>query len=246
MITIILTILLIIALGVMAWIVIPKLPQLSLFEIQQSEKDKIKDLKKHIIINRLFRRSKETFEKIVKKDKRDRFRSCLKDIYRNLKLLEDKYRNHTSESKIELLLKRGNDNINDDLEAAEQCFLDVINIDKRNLSAYEGLFRIYLKQKELDEAREVIDFLTRLNPASYGRYMFDFAYALFESGGRWKAWKYAKLAYNDEPSNPRYLDFLTELAILDGNKKEARQYLDQLKEVNPENGKIQEFEERLK
>jgi tetratricopeptide (TPR) repeat protein len=246
MLIIILVVIILIALGVIAWIVVPKLPQLSSIEPQETIQDKLKSLKKDIIIERLGRRVKKVKDKVITQQLKDRVQNKLSSSYHKLKELEDKYKTGTIEERVKLFLKRGQDSSVDDPEYAEKCFLDVINIDKRNLTAYEGLFGVYLRRRSLDEAVEVIDFLSRLNPASYGRYMFDFAEVLLESGDKKKARQYAEAALKEESSNPRYLDFLAELAILDGNKKKAKDYVDQLKGVNPENGKIKDFQARLK
>ena len=68
---------------------------------------------------------------------------------------------------------------------------------------------------------------------------------MFKSGDQSGAGEYGTRAIALESSNPKYLDFLIGLAILEGRKKEGRQYLEKLREVNPENGKIEEFEKRL-
>jgi len=153
---------------------------------------------------------------------------------------------HTADAKVKLLLKRGLANIVDDPEVAEQCFLDVITLDAHNLSAYEGLSRIYLGKKQFHEAIEILEFLVKLNPASAGRYLFDISEALHGSGDTARAWHYAMQAVTAEPSNPKYLDFSVELAILGKHGREGEQYLKRLFEVNPENAKVEEFRARLK
>ncbi|MFA7286785.1 MAG: tetratricopeptide repeat protein [Patescibacteria group bacterium] len=49
-----------------------------------------------------------------------------------------------------------------------------------------------------------------------------------------------------EPSNPRCLDRLIDVCILGGNKRLATSTLRHLATVNPDNNKLQEFEDRIK
>lgn len=60
----------------------------------------------------------------------------------------------------------------------------------------------------------------------------------------------ARLAYEQavlyEASNPRYLDLLVEACILEGDQERAREVLGTLKEVNPQNQKLESLEERIR
>lgn len=246
MITAITVLLILIALSAIGVIVVRKLPQLSSLHIKQTPQEKIKHLKQHIVVSRMIRKMHELQKKIIAPENWQRMLYVVKDAYSKLKVLEDKYKVHTSEGKVKLLLKRGTDNLVDDPEISEQCFLDVITLDAHNLQAYEGLSRIYLAKESFHEAGEILAFLVKLNPASAGRYLFDLAAALKESGDLKMAWQYAVQAVTFEPANPKYLDFSVVLAILGGHRKEGEQYLKRLNEVNPDNAKVVEFQEKLK
>lgn len=245
MVTFIVVVLILLALGAIGVVVIRKLPQLSSLHIQASSQEKLKRLKKDIVVARILRRISNTKKKIVTPENWQRVMYLVKDAYAKLKVLEDKYKVHTAEAKVTLLLKRGLVNIIDDPEVAEQCFLDVITLDAHNLGAYEGLSRIYLSKKQFHEAIEILEFLVKLNPASAGRYFFDLSEAIYGSGDIAQAWHYAEEAVRVEPSNPKYLDFSVELAILGEHGREGAQYLKHLSEVNPGNAKLEEFRTRL-
>ncbi len=240
-----LTIVIIVAIAAIAWVVIRKLPQISSLHISESPKERLQRLKQHIIVSRVLRKFGLARKKIVSPETWQRISYLVKESYAKLKMLEDTYKTQTAGAKMKLLLSRGSDSIIDDPEVAERCFLDVITIDPRNLSAYEGLSRIYLGKGAFKEAIEVLEFLMKLNPASSGRYMFELAAAFQKRNELKEAWKYATRATEEEPGNPKYLDFLVELAILEGHKKEGQKYLEKLREVNPENAKIEEFRERI-
>jgi tetratricopeptide (TPR) repeat protein len=57
--------------------------------------------------------------------------------------------------------------------------------------------------------------------------------------------KYFKRALQIEPNNPRYLDLLLHFSIMVKDKKLAQRTLRQLKETNPDNNKIEEFEQKI-
>src|SRR3989339_290314 len=48
-----------------------------------------------------------------------------------------------------------------------------------------------------------------------------------------------------EPSNPKYLDMLTELCIMSGEKEKAKEAYEKLRMSNPENNKLDSFKERI-
>lgn len=84
-----------------------------------------------------------------------------------------------------------------------------------------------------------------LEPNS-AHYLFEWGQCLKEIGDRTgAAAAYAK-AVEREPGNPKYLDFLIEASILCGNKLQAQNAFDMLKRVNPENQKLDEFEQRIR
>ena len=243
--TIIITVLVLAALGAIVYIVIRKFPQLASMNVEESPRAKLKRLKQDIVAMRLLRKAQEARHKLITPENWARVKYLLAESYKKLKLLEEKYKAHTTEAKMQLLLKRGRAALSDDLELAEQCFLDVITLDPRNLESYEALSRIYLTKKSFLEAIELLEFLVKLNPALAGRYLFDVAEAFLQSGDRKSAFNYALKALTEEPQSPKYLDFLIELAILEGRKREGEKYLETLREVNPENAKLADFENRL-
>lgn len=246
MLTAIFVILIVAALGVIGWIIIRNLPQLSLLNPDQSPREKTQRLKKNIIVERILRKARAIGGRVAHTDTWRRIPYLVENSYAKLKILEETYKARTKEAKINLLLKRGNDSLTEDPELAERCFLDVIALDARSPEAYEGLFQIYLQRKNFPESLEIMEFLTRINPGAAGRYLFELASAYQMSGETESAGHYARQAIEYESFNPKYLDFLVENAILGKDSKGASKYLKQLKKANPDNAKIEEFEERIK
>ncbi len=245
MFTAIVVVLILVALGALAFVVVRKVPQLSALHVEESPKEKIKRIKKHLVVQRMMRKIEQGKKKLIAPETWQRVQYLFSEAYGKVKILEEKYKVRTAGARVKMLLKRGRENINDDPELSESCFLDVITIDPRDLEAYEGLFQIYRTRKSFHETNEILEFLMKLNPASSGRYLFEVAEALLKSGDQAGAWNYGARAIALESANPKYLDFLIGLAILEGRKKEAGEYLEKLREVNPENGKIGEFEKSL-
>lgn len=235
-----------VAISVIIIVIARKFPLLASMEIKDSQTEKLKQLKKNIFIARIARQTRLVRKKIMAPENWERVKYLASDAFRKFKDLEEKYRSRTTEAKLNILLKKGRANIADDPEFSEQCFLEVITLDPHNLEAYEALFRIYLSKRSLSEAVELLEFLIKINPGMSGCYVFDIAAAMLESGDIKQSWDYAQQAISFEPENPKYLDLIIELAILNGYRREGEKFLKKLHEVNPENAKIEEFKERIR
>lgn len=85
----------------------------------------------------------------------------------------------------------------------------------------------------------------RANPAVAIRH-FELAELYRENEQQSQALREYKKAVDAEPGNPRYLDALLDFNIVLGKVKESRDTLRLLREVNPENQKLDEFEERIR
>lgn len=131
------------------------------------------------------------------------------------------------------------------LAVAEGKFIDAIRIDPRAPEVYKGLAEVYVAKKTFREAEESLEFAAKLTPHDVGIYRALVAIAE-ATGERVKLLEHLSRIVELEPSNPKHLDLLIENAIMLGNKRLARQGLDRLSKVNPENKKIQEFDARIR
>lgn len=245
MLVVILIVAAVVGLSMIGWIVVRKAPQLASMNVEESPSERVRNLKKKIVAAKALRRLQALKKHAFSLEHWERARKTVGQALARLKMLEEKYKSSTTETKVQLLLNRAFQALADDPDGAEQYFLEVVTLEPHNLQAYEGLAQIYLAKRAFKEAQEVAQFLMKLNPASSGRYVFTLASAYGEAEDRKSAWKYATQAVSFEPANPKYLDFLTELAILEKRQREANKYLENLKAVNPENGKILDFEKRI-
>jgi len=129
---------------------------------------------------------------------------------------------------------------------AEQKFLSVLHIEKSHTRAYEGLGEVYWNLNQWKEAMETYRFLfRRLKEKTPIGYFHRWGESAMELGNFTQAMEAFERALSMEPSHPRTLDLLTQSAILGANVDVAARALEKLKEVNPENQKIVEFEEKL-
>lgn len=96
-----------------------------------------------------------------------------------------------------------------------------------------------LKQAEDDYLRSI-----SLSDDNY-LYFLSLAEVYLELDDKEKALQTAQRAYILAPNNPKILDFLINLCIIIQDKLLAKDYLEQLKSVNPENNKIKDFSERI-
>lgn len=127
---------------------------------------------------------------------------------------------------------------------AEKKYIEIISLDAKNVKAYEYLGRLYTKMKQFDQAEQCLRFATKLRADDASvRASLGELYLLEEQWTR--ALEELGKAIEKRPNNPKYLDRYVEAALMLKDRVKAQTALDQLKESNPENQKITEFEERL-
>ncbi|MBI4434463.1 hypothetical protein HY635_01435 [Candidatus Uhrbacteria bacterium] len=177
-----------------------------------------------------------------------RWESGLQRGYRRLRLLAQEYvvsKTAPTAMTCEVHLTSAAEAINkESLEEAEEHFLACLKLDPKHRGAYLGLAALYQQRKEDALAEETLRFLRKLYPddGEVAAYLADVLRSREKYGA---ALKELLVAIDQSPRNPRYLDFAIELAIMDRNARLAGRYLDQLREANPENQKLEELEERI-
>lgn len=155
--------------------------------------------------------------------------------------------------RIQILLEEGR-KLKDEnrLEEAEERFIEVIALDPENTVAYENLGYIYLAEKNYEYALETFKFLLKLNLrkkstlAEIASSYLDLGLVYKAKGENKKAFENFQKACQLEPNNPKNLDLFIETSIILKKKNQALEALKKIREVNPENLKILEFEERIR
>lgn len=256
-------------------ILISKFSVLRKIKIERISKEKAKETKSKILEKRFLEaiRRFPFFKKIFD------FISLVSDqITDKFRGLENQYKDRISrmikespvevEKEIEKLIIQGNNFLNENnLELAEEKFKKVLSFDSRHLKALKSLFKIYLLENRLKEAKDMGEYILKINKQAIKWWLRfnkgnkktpenliqELVLSLINLGDIFdqiglneKAISYFKSALSRNPNNPRILDFLIENYIMLKKKDEARVCLVRIKEINPENQKIAEWEEKIK
>lgn len=154
---------------------------------------------------------------------------------------------------------------------AEKSLIEILSRDKKNIAAYELLAKIYRQNKSYDQAEEIIRYLIKLKTLKYrkkgadplkkekledadaalienidvdneiARYYDDLAKVYELMDKKDKALDSYLKASTIEPNNPRLLDRVIDLSIAVGDRGLAKKMYKRLKEINPENAKLEKF-----
>lgn len=160
------------------------------------------------------------------------------------------------------LVKREN------FEDAEKKYIEIIGLEPRHVRAFKELGQLYYIRKDFNEAKQTYEHVLKLmenelsnssiDRASHGNSpesielnsqiaSIYFEYSLVNKS--LETYKEAQKTINQalkiEPNNPRYLDTKLEISIINKDKGSALDAYDKLKEVNPENQKLEDFKKEI-
>lgn len=111
-------------------------------------------------------------------------------------------------------------------------------------AVYIDLAQLSWERGDMHGAFEGYSKAVALDPANY-KYHLELAF-IHESAGQYDMARDAgEKAFQLAPNNPKILDFLIENCIILQDKNRAEGYLAKLVEVNPQNGKIGSFRDRI-
>ena len=130
-------------------------------------------------------------------------------------------------------------------EQAEKKFMEVIKLDHRNSVAYKGLAELYWQQKDYQLAKSTFEHILKINHDDPEIYWKLGSLAWEQSQGELALTRFSR-AYELAANNPKYIDSLLELSLALGKKDNLWKLVAKLKEVNPENQKLANFEERIR
>lgn len=238
-------------------VVVRKIPRLRVIDTDSIPKERERKVKEQLILSKFQRTGGAKLQMVGKVSRgvvgvvsRHGRRAVqklyrLEQYYQKLKRAADEgvhsYSDETIRTRIEeaeALIKQ------EEFIPAEKIFIDVISHNPKSVNAYEGLGNMYLQAGQLEQATETLLFALRLSPddASVNVALAEIALKQDEPK---RALPYLKKAIEKRSKNPRYLDYYIDVALQVGSLKDAREGIKALKEVNPENKKIEEFETRL-
>jgi tetratricopeptide (TPR) repeat protein len=128
-------------------------------------------------------------------------------------------------------------------DEARQTFEHVLKLNKLDDLAYAGLGRIAEEKGDLQTAKD--DFIKSIGIKNAAIHYFELAEVCLKMGDLHEAAAHLEGALNLEPNNPKYLDLMLTVGIARKDAELSKKVLARLKEVNPENNKITEFEEKI-
>ncbi len=242
---------------VIAVVLYKKIPQLRVIDVETLPKEREKKLKEKIILQKFQRKSAQRLGTVTKtsgkavKTVSKYGRRAVQRLY----ALEQYYQ------KVRRTAEEGNHaydadmikKLIDDAEAlekeeefipAEKIYIDIVSHNPKNVDAYEGLGHMYLKNDQLDQAKETFEFALKISPNDASVFV-SLAELAMENNDYKTALEHLRKAVEKRAKNPKYLDFYIEAALKAGSLKDARKGIAALTEVNPENKKIQGFEKKF-
>ena len=246
-----------VALVVIVVVLLRKTPQLSVLDVESIEKERFRQTKERLIMGKLERIQAKKFGKVSKvassaaKNASKFGRRAVQRLYR----LEQYYKklqksagdgDHSlSTDAVKRLLDEAEAYVRqDEFIQAEKRYIEIISHNPKSTEAYEGLGQLYLRSKQYTQARESLKFALRLDPKDASVNMSIAELELAE-GNHSAAVESLRKCIDLRPKNPKYLDSYIQASLDASLAEDARKGIDLLRQVNPENNKIQEFEDRL-
>lgn len=254
-----------VCLAIIISIIIKKFPELKALNVDSIPEERDAKVKEKIISNRVNRKTQAFFNKaaafffpIIGKIK-ENFRRLFQKVSELEKQYEKKESIFTEDDKKtidlrvkELLAAAETFKEKSQLLDAEKKYIEIITLDSKNLDAYEGLAKIYLQKKEFDQAKETYIFLIKaaektknFSPIKLAVFYFDLAEIFKNSDKMNKCFDLMKKVISLDTNNPKYIDFYLDCSIILKRKMDAMRALKHLKQINPENRKIVDFEKRI-
>ncbi len=250
--------LLLISVSVLVLVIIAlgKVPYLRALDVLSMPKAKVDELKKSLVAKRLSRAGKKWGEilsiivaplaRLGKTSVKSMKGTVLKweERYQKLKneAIDPKMMNPATVSRMvadaEQLIKEAR------YGEAEKKLIEILSHDPKNLTVYEDLGALYMQTKNVDQAEETFKFILRAQPND-ASVLTSLGEIALQRGKPKEAATYFGKAVKKRTKNPKYLDFLVEASIQAMELDEARRALTRLRSVNPENQKLDEFEQRI-
>lgn len=259
-----------------AWVIVGKLPPLTLIDTETLPLERDAKKKKAIIADRVSRKTSAFGRRIAASltAKFQRQQSRFRAFYARMLALDRQYKaagkkkapQGPARERIPVLIAEAEDLVQaGDEVAAEKKYIEVLNIDAKNVGAFRGLGRLYVASKRYEQAVETYAFLAKMArkengclhdrgvacdaPASahadIAKLEIELGMAAQALGDVHRSREVFAKAASLEPSNPRYLDLLLDACILEGEKEKAQEVFSRLQAVNPDNNKLTAFEERI-
>ena len=137
----------------------------------------------------------------------------------------------------------------DDFDKKEANLIKIIGLDSGNIKAFQLLGELYFLNRKNEEAKQTWAHALKLlddgDTEKQAEIYNSLAVLYKESEDLSSALETAKMASKLAPNSPRYLDSLAEISIMNKDKTSAEEAVARLAEVNPENGKLADFNREI-
>ncbi len=238
-------------------VVLKKIPQLRVIDVSSLAKERSRQVKEKLIMQKFKRKGGKRFKtiskagsgavKTVSKYGRRAVQRlyAMEQYYQRLKKTASEGQHAYDKETIKKFVSQAEALLKDDeYIPAEKIYIDIISHNPKSVEAYEGLGNLYMMNDQFDQARETLQFSLKLSPED-ASVLVSLAQLEGKLENDRAALDYLRKAIAKRSKNPKYLDFFIESALKVGSLKDARKGISQLRDVNPENQKISNFEERF-
>jgi tetratricopeptide (TPR) repeat protein len=244
------------SLGIFGFILASKIPQLRVLNVESIPEERTKRIKEQIILQRFDRVGREkiagvaktavgtvgTVSRVGRRAVQKLYK--LEQYYQRVKRAAEEGSRAMDTGAVQRLLDEAEAFVRDDeMIQAEKRYIEIISHHPKHVKAYEGLGNLYLQNRQYDQARETLQFTLRLSPEDPS-VRLSLAELEEKAGDLRAAVEHLRAAVDLRPNNPKFIDLYTEAAFGAKLSEDAKKGIDKLKEANPENQKIPEFEER--
>jgi len=263
-------ILILISLAVIIAIIIRKFPVLANLNTESMPAEKEAKFKEQIISKRIKRNIIKWTARLTRtiKPAGQMVIKYFKWLYNKLIELKERYKkeeealNVNSEDKLNQLFQELDEiKKEENEEAIEKKLIEIISLDNKNIKAFRQLGDLYFKSNKFQEAIQTFEHIIKLTEdnnilnesvkassilSQRADTYFNLALVYKEIKNMDKSIHNIKNALNIEPNNPRYLDIMLEISIINKEKVLALDAYNKLLEANPDNQKLAEFKKQIK
>ena len=250
-----------IAFLIIIFIVLRRFPALAVLDVENIPEEKEQQTKEKIIKQRM-KRKLSFLEKIF-----NNISVFLNNIFNKLseklKFLQEEKKqkkeiNVLSEvdsgEKIKILFSQAEELIKkEDWDEAEKKLIEIISVDDKNFLAFWRLGEVYYSKNKYQEAKQTLLYTLKLSEviidSSSNNDIANLNYSLAlinqELDDLDGAIFHLKKSLEIDRNNPRYLDLMLNLCIIKKDKFKAEDFLNRIKDVNPENNNISDWENKI-
>lgn len=241
-------------------IVSKKFSILANIDIENIPQEKEAKIKEQIISNRLKRNVIKWSSKliVVTKFLGSKISAFSKWAYKKLHDIRDDYKSERKirskgsvdiakemHEQIEELIKE------EQYEMAEKKLIELIGLNSKDLLAFEKLANLYFEEKNYGDAKQTYEHLLKLTEdieeySNEAEIYFNLSLISKSTEDYPEALENIKKALKIHPNNPRFLDTMLEISIINKDKIAAMDAYKSLEKANPENQKLKEFKKQIK